>query len=500
MDELERRLRGLADTLDVRPPVEALRSRVRARRRRRVTLAAAAATVVATTAVVATVLASYGGESRIEVAPVAPDAERADRDADEGPDDRPDGAVRGLIPPSSSEGDDDVVPLVFPDGARGELVYPRELELAESGIRPELRLRIETDLITAGRTTRAVETFRGQLDEVLAELNDDHEPSRIGEYGRAVRYELPDVADMALRDVLAYQFDGWTMLVPVRDDRPSSEEMTDQDLDVWGELLAAREHASGHLLLEPRAPLRLLPGYSNALAFGPEDQRITVRANACTSKGAAEGAEPWENSDGTVAFGWCETGEQVAVEVTGDAAFVAAARDGVGVRDVDGVVDGSWVTAEEMEAWRADEGHTGTWIVGYYFPGDFDYTSFDPDMLVDRWKRLSDDDLDMSSGELARASYEALGRRPPPDLTHSLAGIDLDLRSATLEDGLVTMDFGPGILFASSGTSGASAMATQVAAIAAHYFPQANDLCLLVEGDQRALFHDFELCPAALNP
>lgn len=491
MDELERRLRGLADTIEDRPPVETLRSRVRARRRRRVTAAVAVSTAVAATAAVAVIGGALGGDPQIEVAPVAPDG---------GPGEEPDengdgGAVPGLIPPTSSEGDHVVTPLVFPDGARGELVYPEELELAELGVRPDLWLRIETDLTTGQRTHREVETFRGQVEDVLTQLNNGHEPSAVGEYGRAVRYEL-DEAETRLGDVLAYQFGGWTMLVPVRGTRPPSEEMTEDALDAFGELLNASEHSSGYLLLEPEAPLRELG--SSLLVFGHEDNSVTVMANACTSE-ADDDAGAWENRDGTFAFSWCETDEQVTVQVTGDAEFVEAVRDGVRIRNVEGVVDETWMTPEEMEAWQADTGRSGTWIVGYYFPADFDYGTFDPDVLVDRWKLLSDNDLDMSSEQLARASYRALGGRPPPGLGHTLRGIDLELRSAQLEGAHVTMDFGRGILFASSGTTGASAMAAQVTAIAAHYFPDADTLCLLVEGEQRALFHDFELCPVELQ-
>jgi hypothetical protein len=45
-------------------------------------------------------------------------------------------AFRAFIPPTRTEGDRVVLPIVFPDGTSAELVYPPELDLAGLGVRP----------------------------------------------------------------------------------------------------------------------------------------------------------------------------------------------------------------------------------------------------------------------------------------------------------------------------------------------------------------------------
>lgn len=162
--------------------------------------------------------------------------------------------------------------------------------------------------------------------------------------------------------------------------------------------------------------------------------------------------------------------------------------------------DSSWVTEQEMREWQADHGE-GTWVVGYFFPPDHGYgggpvfTGLEP-----RWARVSDDPQAFDGEHHLRMALAELQGTAPADLVHPLEGYSISLREARLDGALLTLDFIPEPWTeAGMGTTGEGAMLSQIATAASHYYPEADELCILLAGEERLLFsHGWDTCPTAL--
>lgn len=171
-----------------------------------------------------------------------------------------------------------------------------------------------------------------------------------------------------------------------------------------------------------------------------------------------------------------------------------------------------WMTDEQKEGWEAEHGET-QWIVGYFFPPDFQYegdVTFEG--LEARWQPAPDDE-DLDREELLRRSLSALAEASPPDLLHPLEQSNVGgtpwpeqsesdrtiaLERATLDGTRLVLDFAPGpwVTGAAAGTTGETMMLIQLMAAAAHHYPAADELCILVDGEESYLFsHGIVSCP-----
>lgn len=492
MDELEPRLQALEAPPSPAPPVDELRQRVRRRRARRRTVSFSVAAVAVVGLVSGAVLAWPGGSQRVAI------------DEQQTPAPSAGGAY---VPPTSQEGDQTVVPVAFPDGSTGELVYPSHLGLVDEGVTPRLRVRLASSE-AATRADRSLEFHPGPPEEVVTELNDGKRPEPVATYGDGVA--LWDMDDAQVdRDYLALPAGDWTVLVPDRiRARGDTRELTDAERERYATHMEGREGAGGLPVLEftapvePAGPAQLLLGHPalarKELRYQP-GPAVNVAANGCT---------PDEEDDAQK--GWCQADAQVAFTAWGDEAFVDEVRAGLAIREVSfapGIIDDTWASADERAAWEQAHGEA-TWVPGLFYPPEADLygSNTDPDDLVVRWHRIADEPLDFDDTDRTRRAFEALQGPPPPGLATALRSVPMQVRATTSDDGVVTIDFDDAIVRPTSlGSSAGIATATQIKAQVRHLYPDAHTLCILIDGNGSLdepgpfLFHEAEGCPMPLT-
>ena len=174
-----------------------------------------------------------------------------------------------LVPATYGERDRVVLPVVFPDGSRAELVYPPELDIAGLGVFPYSsgRLPRESPSLERGDTVGRDFWIRcGKLADVLALWNDGKPPALLAQHegadGQAVG--LWDLRSDDTVHHLGFQFGRWAVLVY---DYVAAGAMTDAERASWAASFSGRETEKGFLLLEGSGPLRLARAREHA---GPE--------------------------------------------------------------------------------------------------------------------------------------------------------------------------------------------------------------------------------------
>jgi hypothetical protein len=201
---------------------------------------------------------------------------------------------------------------------------------------------------------------------------------------------------------------------------------------------------------------------------------------------------------GVVRCGGEEDGERSATDDRPQAPTTTAA---------DATQSGSgWVTEEEMRTWQEQHETDGLWVVGYFLPPDWECYETRRNDLVPRWKLLAQGEQDLARAEFVRKALAALEGAVPDGLSNALERVPLRVLRVHFERDTVYLDFDPGIYATNSmGTCGGSAMAVQFVAAVRHYFPEAGQACVLVEGipsgreGEALVFHDSIACPMRLD-
>lgn len=505
MNELEERLRGLEPPLSEPPSVTELGQRAQRRRRRRRTWAATATTLLLVAFVAGLVNLLPTDPLRIVLDEGDSAGEPADPPAD-GVD-----APGAFVPAARTEGDATVVPVAFPDGSTGELVYPTGLALVDEGVTPHLRVRLASDdpARPSPRARRSLEFHRGPLKEVLTDVNGGRRPERVATYGDNVA--LWDMDDTTLdRDYLGLQIGGWSVLVPDRiHSDGQTRTLTEAQRQRYATHIGGRENADGFPVLDLQTPVERFG--DAALLLGPPDQALArIREPGATPTGplvrvAASGClEDQERR------GWCQPDAQISFAAWGDEAFVDEVRAGLAMRDVSlaaGIVDDTWASADERAAWERAHGEAA-WVPGLFYPPEADVygSNTDPDDLVVRWHRIADEPLDLDDTDRTRRAFEALQGPPPPGLATALHSVPMQVRATTSDDGVVTINFDDAIVRPTSlGSSAGIATATQIKAQVRHLYSDAHTLCILIDGNGGLdepgpfLFHEAEGCPMPLT-
>lgn len=431
--------------------------------------------------------------------------------------------TEAFVPDTRTDGARTVAPVAFPDGSTAQVAYPADLALAEQGVSPVWNVRIAPD-DPAGppiRAHRTLEFHHGDLDAVLADLNGGRPPEPVATYGDDVRlWDMDD--DLLDRDFLALQLGSWTVLVPDRiRDRGQVNELSDADREVYATHLAGLREVAGLPVLELQPPLE--PAGRAELVFGPTAQRLAhSRTHASpvegplvvvTASGCVAGEqEPGRRDEpaGVSVASWCQADAQVSFAAWGDEAFVRHVRDGLQAREVrlaPSVVDDTWLTDAQRAAWEQANG-PATWVPGLFYPPDVDpHTGpVEPDQLVVRWQRSADEPRELDDAERTAVAFEHLEGAPPPGLVTALRDVPMRVRSASVDEGVVTIDFSAAIVAPTSlGSTAGMATSTQIIAQVRHLYPGAHTLCILIEGDGGLdepgpfLFHEAEGCPIALT-
>jgi hypothetical protein len=155
-------------------------------------------------------------------------------------------------PEVQRQGEEIVLPVVFPDGTTAELTYPEELGLHRLDIQPAVELFIRGSKATHGRFLRMglappheaflgeppVETYEGPLGSVEVRQASDPEEQL---------YEL----------LMHFELGAWNIIVG---DGNEGDFMGPDNRRVWAESLSGYESSGGWPVLEPRAPLSFARG------------------------------------------------------------------------------------------------------------------------------------------------------------------------------------------------------------------------------------------------
>ena len=195
-----------------------------------------------------------------------------------------------FVPPTHRDGDRVVMPLTFPDGTRLTIAYPKELALAELGVRPY------------GSATLA--------DTVGRDFQIGYGAGGVTQQPHALRFE----------------FGRWT--VEVYDYDPGDPAaMSEHERRSFRASLSGRETADGFLVLGATAPLRLAEAGETAgpaLEFGYGKDSPWLRLALAKCGPNAESTSPGISS-------WCLS-DSVVAQAYGGRRFRAAAAEGVELR------------------------------------------------------------------------------------------------------------------------------------------------------------------------
>jgi hypothetical protein len=197
-----------------------------------------------------------------------------------------------FIPQSPRERDRVVLPLVFTDGTRAELVYPPRLRIAAQGLTPYGSATLQGKSHHPERSDRVARDFNilyGDIDEYLGSFDPAQPPSLHARYrgveGQSVGFwDLPHPEP----NYLAYQFGRWAVLVydyPADGDSAGAA-MTEAERAAWSASFSGHETSDGFLRLEGSGPLRLARAWEHAgpqLAFGTLSGRrwFSLYAGSC---------------------------------------------------------------------------------------------------------------------------------------------------------------------------------------------------------------------------
>ncbi|WP_043624342.1 hypothetical protein [Nonomuraea candida] len=229
-----------------------------------------------------------------------------------------DNSANHLIVRGRTKGGDEVVPVVFPDGARAEVRYPASLELDEMGVRPYWAGWI------GGRFRQFVVPYGGE-----AEITRGGQPIR--SYAPNVTLWPRQAGSGFHGQVLLFRFGSWRLAMYDRGEGLTFDQRLALARDLKG-----RVTKEGYLVLSAEAGVRFTaPGevvqgqpVGPQLWFGGRGRDMVVLAPTpgCGKRTRAPGAV--EGRGRPVAES-CRDGMLVAA--TGSAAFRAAAVSGIRV-------------------------------------------------------------------------------------------------------------------------------------------------------------------------
>lgn len=160
-------------------------------------------------------------------------------------------------------------------------------------------------------------------------------------------------------------------------------------------------------------------------------------------------------------------------------------------------VSDRWMTPDDREVTEQELGE-GTWIVGYFFPTDADRAGPDfSDALEPHWLRISDDTRDLDRRDQLREALTALAGPPPTHMADAWQGpeLRLELGTAQLDGNELVLDFEQ-LHAQADGSSQAMAMQAQFEQVAFHYYPEADAICVLEDGEPAVWLHDMPGCPS----
>ena len=212
-----------------------------------------------------------------------------------------------FVPPTQTDGDRTVLPVVFPDGTRADLSFSAELDLTSHGLAPYSSGQVpgfgRDFFIRYG----PVEEFAGEYAWELLDTYLDGSGETVGFY----RIPGDEV------DYLAFQFEHWLVLVYDYRLVAMGPRMTDEDRVVWVENFHGTVTDEGFLVLEATPPLTLAQEGDHAgpqLSLHGSDGGLTLYLADCESTDHPERTDDYVN--------WCHAATGIRIMASGTSDFM----------------------------------------------------------------------------------------------------------------------------------------------------------------------------------
>lgn len=155
-----------------------------------------------------------------------------------------------------------------------------------------------------------------------------------------------------------------------------------------------------------------------------------------------------------------------------------------------------WVNQAAMEAQEGSG--QAIWVVGYFYPSDEDMAGPGfADQLEPRWKRVRDETADLDRDEQLRRALGELPGPAPAGMSNAWQdpSLELELGAVELDGAEVVLDFEQ-LQAPAAGSAQAMAMQAQFEQAVFHYYPEAEAICVLDDGQPAIWLHDMAACPS----
>lgn len=246
-----------------------------------------------------------------------------------------------FVPQTYKEGAHAVLPIVFPDGATAELVYPPKLKLAELGVQPTVSVGISKRRWPNERFLIITKTAASKFREKGLPIRTYEGPS-----GKVRLWRAKDPEEFLHPLFLHFRIGTWNVIVG---DGNDGNFMGRRHRRLWAERLAGHETENGFVVIDPLPPLTISRGAGRPkLWFAECFQFVDLRLEKCRdlkdsalaknqTATVADGVTVHRSRSGrTFNANWCTPSRRISVYVD-DATkkIVDLAVAGLKVRNVD---------------------------------------------------------------------------------------------------------------------------------------------------------------------
>jgi hypothetical protein len=238
---------------------------------------------------------------------------------------------QNFTPPTHTEGDRTVMPIVFSDGTTAELVYPPQLDLASLGVSV-----LNTSGVVNGEpgSGRGVSIRYGVPPDSMKK---GQEPSACyeGAHGQA---EVWESGDRVVPQWMFVPLHSWTASIY---DGNVGNFLSEDHREAWATRLAAEQRPDGWVFLRPTPELKIGPQHTGDvnIELGDLDERalilwpIQCRANPGEDPRDVH-IQRGEVGGGQAFASWCDERGPMEVHVYADEAFIRNVAANLEIRNV----------------------------------------------------------------------------------------------------------------------------------------------------------------------
>lgn len=243
---------------------------------------------------------------------------------------------RNFTPPTHTQGDRTVMPIVFSDGTSAELIYPPELDLSSLGVSVLRTSGLIGDETGSGR---GVDIRYGVPPE---DGKQGDQPSACYE-GAHGQVEVWETGDKVVPQYMYVPLHSWTAAIF---DGNVGRFLTEAQSEAWATALTAEQHEDGWVIVRPENELRLGTQYHGdvKMELGNLSERalilwpIQCRANAREDPSDVH-IQYGEVGGGQAFASWCDERGPMEVHVYADEAFIRNVAANLEIRNVQHAYD-----------------------------------------------------------------------------------------------------------------------------------------------------------------